>query len=187
MKEKLENIPILVFLLVGVAFGGYNYMGSLSTNETLQGQISQLNTQLQEKRESLSKAQNASAEIPAMKDEISRISQTLSKASDLIPATTTPRDILGSVSQNAKEAGIRIKVSRPGEAVAKNYFDELPMDMELEGSYTQLTLFMYLLSKQKLILEPFDMELTLKEIIDGQTNLLMKGKMLGYRYKDAKQ
>lgn len=187
MKEKLENIPILVFLLIGVAFGGYNYMGSLSTDEALQGQISQLKTQLQEKKESLSKAQNASAEIPAMKDEISKISQTLSKASELIPTTTTPRDVLGSVSKDAKEAGIRIKLSRPGEAVPKNYFDELPMEVEFEGSYTQLTLFMYLLSKQKLIVQPIDMELTTKEIIDGQTNLLMKGEVLGYKYKEAKQ
>lgn len=186
MKEKLENIPILVFLLVGVAFGGYNYMSSLSRNEILQGQISQLKTQLQEKKEGLTKAQNASAEIPAMKDEISRISQSLSKASDLIPAATSSRDVLGNVSKGAKEAGVRVTSSRPMDPVPKNYFDELPMEVEFEGSYSQLTLFMYLLSKQKMIVQPLDMIITTKQIVDGLTNLEMKGKIIGFRYKETK-
>lgn len=187
MKEKIENIPILVFLLIGVALGGYNYMGSLSVNENLQGQISQLTSQLHDKKESLSKVQNASAEIPMMKDEITKFSQSLSKAQDLIPVGTTARDVLSVVSKQAKDAGVRITTSKPLEAVPKNYFDELPMDVEFEGSYSQLTFFMYLVSKEKLIVHPTDMELGVKEIVDGQTNLKMRGKLVGFRYKEAKQ
>ena len=187
MREKIENLPILVFLLIGVAIAGYSYMGSLTVSESLQGQISQLKTQLQEKRDSLTKAQNASAEIPMMKEEINNISQSLSKATEFIPSTITSRTILEKISKEAKNSGVRIVQSGPAETVQKNYFDELPISVEFEGSYTQLTLLMYMLSKQKLILQPVDMELTTKEIVDGQTNLKMVGKLSGFKYKEAKQ
>lgn len=187
MKEKLENMPILVFLLIGVALAGFNYMGSLSTNETLQTQISQLNTQLQEKKDGLTKAQNASSEIPAMKDEITKLTESLTKARDLIPATSSTRDVITVVSQEAKNAGIRVTASRPVEInAAGTYYDEMPMEVEFEGSFSQLTLFMYQLSKRKLIIHPADMDLSLREVVDGQTNLKMTGKLVGFKYKEAK-
>jgi Tfp pilus assembly protein PilO len=187
VREKIENMPILVFLFLGIALAGYKYMGSLSVEEGLQAQISQLNTQLQEKKESLTKAQNSSAEIPMMKEEINNVSQSLSKATELLPTTTNPRKILEKIAQEAKSSGVRIIQSGPEEPVQKNYFDELPISIEFEGSYTQLTFFMYSLSKQKLILQPSDMELTTKSLVDRQTNLKMVGKISGYKYKETKQ
>ncbi len=187
MKEKLENMPILVFLLIGVAFAGYNYMGSLSINETLQNQIAQLNSQLQEKKVGLTKAQNSSSEIPMMKEEITKLSQSLSKATELIPASSTTRDVVMVVSEEAKNAGIRVTQARPTDGQTKNYFDELPMEYEFEGSFSQLTLFMYQLSKRQLIIHATDMNLSTKEIVDGQTNLKMAGKLVGFKYKEAKR
>lgn len=187
MKEKLENMPVLVFLLIGIALGGYNYMGSLSVAEGLNNQIAQLNSQIQEKKDGLAKAQNASAEIPSMKEDISIISQTLSKATELMPQNTSSREVIGAISKEAKAAGVRVTQARPGEAVNKNYFDELPMEMEIEGSYAQLTLFMYQLSKQKLIIHAVDMGLTTKEVVDGQTSLKMSGKLVGFKYKEIKR
>lgn len=180
-------MPILVFLLVGVAFAGFNYMGSLSTNETLQTQISQLTTQIQEKNENLKKAQNSSAEIPMMREEIGNISQALSRSRELIPENSSARDVLAEVSKEAKIAGIRVPQSRPADAIQKNYYDELPIEVEFEGSYARLALFMYNLSKLKLIVHPVDMELTTKDIVDRQTNLKMSGKLVGFRYKEIKQ
>lgn len=187
MKEKLENMPILVFLLLGVAFAGYNYMGSLSTVENLQTQIAQLNTQILEKNNELKKAENITSEVETMKEEISQISQSLSRATELIPNSNSPREILTAISKEAKDAGIRVTQSRPEDVVQSNYYDEMPLSVEFEGSYTQLTYFMYLLSKQKLIVHSRDMDLTLKEIIDGQTSLKMSGKLVGFRYKESKQ
>jgi Tfp pilus assembly protein PilO len=187
VKEKIENMPILIFLAIGIAIGAFNYMGSLTIAEALEGQISQLNTQIQEKTESLKKAQNAASEVPMMKEEINNISQALSKATELMPVTTSPRAILEKISKEAKESGIRVVQSAPGESVQKNYFDEFPILAEFEGSYTQLTLFMYMLSKQKLIIQPGDLELSTKQIVDGQTNLKLAGKFTGFRYKETKQ
>jgi type IV pilus assembly protein PilO len=187
VKEKIENMPILIFLVIGLAIAGYNYMGNLSVSETLEGQISQLKTQLQEKKDALTKAQNSASEVPMMKEEINNISQSLSKATELIPTTTTPRSVLEKISKEAKDSGVKIIQSAPAETVTKNYFDELPISAEFEGSYAQLTLFMYLLSKQKLIIQPGDMELTTKQIVDGQTSLKLLGKLSGFKYKETKQ
>lgn len=187
MKEKLENAPILVFLLIGIALAGYNYLGSITTSEQLQEQISQLNTQIKDKKEALAKAQNASSEVPMMKEEINNISQSLSKARELIAAQTTSRTILEKISKEAKDVGVRVVQSRPIDIIQKNYFDELPITVEFEGSYSQLTLLMYSLSKQKSILQPVDMELNIKDIVDRQSNLKMMGNISGFRYKEAKE
>lgn len=187
MKEKIENMPVLVFLLIGVAFGAFNYMGSLSTKEGLQEQISTLTTQLKEKRDALEKARNASAEIPSIQQEIEKLGQSLSRATDYIPATNSARDIIAMVSKEAKDSGVRVPTSKPDSAISGNYFDQLPIDIEFEGSYSQLTMLMYQLSKNKIIVHPVDMELTTRDIVDRQTNLKMKGKIVGFKYKEAKQ
>ncbi len=180
-------MPILVFLLIGVALGAFNYMGSLSKKETLQEQISMLTTQLKEKNESLVQAKNSSAEIPTMQSEIEQLSQALSRSTEFIPSSNTVRDVLATISKEAKESGVRIPTSKPDELVSKNYFDELPVQIEFEGSYAQLTMLMYQISKNKMIIHPIDMELTTREIVDRQTNLQMKGKIVAFKYKEAKQ
>lgn len=187
MREKLENMPLLVFLLLGAVLAGYYYMLSLDTNERMQNQISQLTTQLQEKKESYSNVQNSSAETPMMKDEISKITESLAKARDLIPATASTRDVVAIVTEEAKNAGVRVTASRPSDKAGGNEnYDELSMDVEFEGSFSQLTLFMYQISKRKLILHPTDMDLTSKEVIDRQANLKMSGKIVGFKFKEAK-
>lgn len=180
-------MPILVFLLIGVAFAGFNYMGSLSTNEKLQNDISQLNTELQGKRDGLTRAQNASAEIPSMKNEIERLSQSLSRSREFMPSENSARDVLAAISKEAKIVGVRVPQSRPAEVIPKNYYDELPIEVELEGSYSQLALLMYQLSKQKLIVHPLDMQIATKQVADGVATLKMSGKIVGFQYKEAKK
>jgi len=187
MKEKIENLPVLIFLLVGVAFGGFNYMGSLSVVETLQTELSQLNTQLKTKEDDLAKAKTLSSEIPMMKEEIANLSSALSRAADLIPASLSTTGLLADISKDAKSTGVRITQSRPAEVIPKNYYDEVPLEVEFEGSYSQLTLFMYLLSKQQTIFHPTNMSLTTKEIVDGHSNLKMTGKITAFKYKEGKQ
>lgn len=187
MKEKIENLPVLIFLLVGVAFAGFNYMGSLSVVETLQTELSQLNTQLKTKQDDLVKAQTLSGEIPMMKEEIANLGQTLSRAADFIPASLSTTSMLANISRDAKTSGVRITQSRPSDIVPKNYYDEVPLEVEFEGSYTQLTLFMSKLAKQSMILHPTNMQLSTKEIVDGHTNLKMVGKITAFKYKEGKQ
>ncbi len=187
MKEKIENLPVLIFLLIGVAFGAFNYMGSLSVVETLQTELSNLNTQLKTKQDDFAKAQTLSNEIPMMKEEVSNLAMGLSRASDLIPATLSVTSLLSDISRDAKSTGVRITQSRPAEVLPKNYYDEVPLEVEFEGSYSQLALFMYRLSKQDTILHPTDMQLTIKEIVDDHSNLRMTGKITAFKYKEGKQ
>ncbi len=186
MKEKLENMPIFVFLLLGIVLAAYIYSGNLSDLEKKQTQISQMGSQNKEKQAGVTKAENSKLEIPNIKMEIDNLSQSLSRASDLIPSSIGFREILESVSSEAKTAGVRLVETKPGEVQPQTYFDALPLNVQFEGSYSQLAYYMYLLSKKKIIFEPQNMQITVKDITDGHTNLSMQGVLLAYKYKETK-
>lgn len=185
MIDKIKNLPSLLFLLVGIIAAAMIYMQNLSVAEGLQAKLTQLNAVVTEKSVSLKKAQNAAQEIATLKTEIERIGQSLSIAETLAPKDLSMRAIIESVSREAKDSGIRVVSSKPKDISPKNFYDEVPMEVEFEGAYSQLTFFMYLLSKQRLILKTKDVEMSVKEILDGKTNLKMRGEIVGFKYKEA--
>lgn len=183
--EKINNLPSLIFLLIGIVFAGMIYLQDLSTAEGLQSKLSQVEAQLVERTASLKKAQNSTQEISSIKSEIEKSSHALSLAEGLAPKELTMISIMDVVSKEAKDAGIRVVSSKPKTLTSMNFYDEVPLEANFEGSYSQLTMFMYMLSKQNIILHAKDIDLSVKEIVDGQTNLKMKTDLVGFRYKEA--
>lgn len=185
MIDKIKNLPSLLFLLIGIVLAAMIYMQNLAATEGIQAKLTQIEAVIAEKSTNLKKAQNAAQEISTLKSEIERIGQSLSIAETLAPKDLSMRAIIESVSREAKDSGIRVVASKPKEVSSKNFYDEIPMEVEFEGAYSQLTFFMYLLSKQRLILKAKDIEMSVKEILDGKTNIKMRGEIVGFKYKEA--
>lgn len=199
MVEKISNIPAIVFLLIGVAIAAMNFLGDKSQIQTLEDNAANLVSQIKEKEGNLKKAKNASLEVPTLKAEIEQLSQVLAKASELVPKDLSAREVIDVVSREAKFAGIRMTQSRPldasrsqsagvGGASAQGIAtQDVGLELELEGSYSQITFFFYQISKSKIVIMTNDFDISVKEILDSQVNLKVKGTVAGVKYLGATQ
>lgn len=194
MAEKISNLPIILFLLVGVAIAAFNYMDDISTLESLQNKKSNLMSQLKDKQGSLEKAKNARLEIPNLTAELEHLNQVYGKAKGLASGSLAVRDVIESVNREARSSGVRVTQSRPSNTVP-SLFDQaelnkkvspIGLEVELEGSYSQVTSFFTQLSKQKIILLPKDLKVSVKEILDKQVNLKVSGIIMAPRYVENK-
>lgn len=201
MVEKISNIPAIVFLLVGVAIAAMNFLGDKTQIQTLEDNAANLVSQIKEKEGNLKKAKNASQEVPVLKAEIEQLSQVVAKASELVPKNLSAREVIDVVSREAKFAGIRITQSRPLDISRNQSIQGLPgsvaaeglatqdvvLELEIEGSYSQITFFFYQLTKSKVVIMANDFDISVKEILDSQANLKVKGTVAGVKYMGAAQ
>ncbi len=199
MVEKISNRPAIVFLLIGVAIAAMNFLGDKSQIQTLEDNAANLVSQIKEKEANLKKAKNASLEVPTLKAEIEQLSQVVAKASELVPKDLSAREVIDVVSKEAKFAGIRMTQSRPldasrsqsagvGGASAQGIAtQDVGLELELEGSYSQITFFFYQISKSKIVIMANDFDISVKEILDNQVNLKVKGTVAGVKYLGATQ
>lgn len=194
MVEKIANVPLVLFLLVGIAIGGMNYMNDISTLEKLQNNKANIQSQLNEKEGNLKKAKNASLEIPALKSEIEQLTLVLSKAELLAPKDLVARMLIDEVTREAKFAGVRITQSKPSSGTAQKdvanqplAIQDIGLDVDLEGSYSQMTFFFNQLAKSKIIILPKDFNIAVKEILDNQVNLRVSGTLSGVKYLGVKK
>ncbi len=193
MLEKIQTLPLILFVLVGVGLAGMNYMSDMESLRVLQNKKSDLVSQINEKTENFKKAENSSKEIPNLKSEITQLTQIYERAMEIAPSQLNGREVVDSVTKEAKFAGVRITSSKPtsqnsyrssGQA-ANPETEELGLDLVIEGSYSQITFFFYQLSKIKMVLIPKNFDISVKEILDNQVNLKVSGTIAGVKYLGA--
>ncbi len=64
---------------------------------------------------------------------------------------------------------------------------DVALELEIEGSYSQVTFFFYQLTKSKIVIMANDFDISVKEILDSQVNLKVKGTVAGVKYMGAVQ
>jgi len=115
-----------------------------------------------------------------------RVSQTFRLALDYLPKELDIEDLLKKIYSEARAAGVQLTDFKPKDSVSKDFYDELPMEIQLKGSYAQLVTFLGNISKIPRIINIRDVHINDPAFVDGYPTLKLNGVLVGYRYKEAK-
>ncbi len=133
---KPQRIGIFVAVLV-LIFGLSIYFLFWPKHE----QISGLKTQLASVQKELETAKKNAAQLNDWRNKRSQKEAEYKQVSRALPEKEEIPSLLAGISQAGKEAGLEFLLFQPKPEVPKDFYAEIPVDINVSGSYHQVAIF----------------------------------------------
>ena len=131
------------------------------------------------------KAERA-AKLQLYKEQLAEMEASFGALLRQLPETTEVESLLVDVSQTGLAAGLEVKKFKPSAEEKKGFYAELPITLEISGSYHQLATFISgiaalprIVTISDMKLEPFD-----KEDLTGKLKMAATAKTYRYLQED---
>lgn len=185
LTEKIQETSRNIFILLGLLVGGAYYVTNQGSIESIETQITQQRQEVQKREAEVQETKKIAADRKKFEEEVNFVSDQLRAALEFLPNSLKEQEILTRISNEARSAGVNPTAIVPRKATAKGFYEELSMDVEMEGSYTQLVMFLAYISKIQRIVNIRGLELTVKENREDSPILKLKGNLVAYRYLEG--
>jgi type IV pilus assembly protein PilO len=126
------------------------------------------------------------AKLELYKEQLAEMEASFGALLRQLPETTEVESLLVDVSQTGLASGLEIKKFKPSAEEKKGFYAELPISLEVSGSYHQLATFISgiaalprIVTINDMKLEPFD-----KEDLNGKLKMAATAKTYRYLQED---
>jgi type IV pilus assembly protein PilO len=160
--DRTKKILILAGVLV-LLTALYVWLLFLPAHRTIQ-QLDQKLSGLLEKR---AEQEAIVANLAAFKREYRRLEQSLKQAMAQLPDKKEIPSLLENISNLGRESGLEVSLFKPGAQKPKDFYAEVPVDINLVGSYHNLLTFYYRVGSLPRIVNISD--LSIKKSKEGAT------------------
>lgn len=181
--ERLSKVPKTVRLSVvsgflvaiSVAFWHFSY-------KPVQAQRSELVLKAQELQRNLNNARAVAANIPAVEAEITGMEHDLELALKQLPNRKQFEDLLQDISTAGKKVGVAIKSIDRDTEVPRDFYAEVPFQLEIEGTYHDLARFFEMVASLPRIVNIGSLEIQVSKETQAETRLKVAGRARTYRF-----
>ncbi|MBN2645149.1 MAG: type 4a pilus biogenesis protein PilO [Desulfuromonadaceae bacterium] len=181
--EKILKWPLyqriaLLVVIVAAVVGAFVYFLYLPAQEELgkrQAENDKLMVQLQEKR-------RIANNLPRFKAEYEEMKKKLELALLELPDQKEIPSLLKSIAGLAHDNGLEVLLFKPEKEVVKEFYAEVPVTLNLKGSYHQMALFCQSVGDLKRIVNIVDMSLDKPKTDNGMTELSISCRAVTYRF-----
>ena len=133
---KIQRI-LLCCALVALIVGGFVYFLYMPNLE----EISKLQKEIAEQKVKLQETKKNAEQYAAYQKKMEEAQALFKIAAKSLPEKNEVPSLLTSISQVGKDAGLEFLLFKPEPEVVKDFYAELPITMQLSGSYNDLGVF----------------------------------------------
>jgi type IV pilus assembly protein PilO len=142
--HKLAVVGLLLVIL-GVGHYFLIYSDQADALLRLDRQLGKLEEELQEKQE-------IAGNLTKFKKKVEYLQQKLEEKKKNLPDDANLDQLLKTLNELAEKSDMRIMKFTPMPEVAKNFYAEIPVKMEIEGNYHEIATFFDKVSKEERII-----------------------------------
>lgn len=129
--------------------------------------LAQLEQQQQTLQARLENRQQQAANLTEYRAQVEQLERTLTELTEQLPSKTGIADLLLAISRVGLASGLEFRLFKPMPGTRKDFYTQLPINIEVVGSYAQLGLFVRDLASFSRIVTIHDI------VISPTTNLLL--------------
>ena len=186
--EKVVDLPtsqkvLIVILTVLLIEGGFYYF--IYTNNSTK--IRRLEKDIRQMQTRLVRLKKKSRELKKLKQEVTRAKKRLALISQLLPKQKEIPSLLDSISRSGTEARLEFLVFKPRKERLKNFYAEIPIDIEVRGTYHQVAIFLDKLSHLQRIVSARNLSMARAGEENDEIILKTKCTTVTYRYIESSQ
>jgi type IV pilus assembly protein PilO len=141
-ENPLTKLPVAGQLgvaagLAVVIVGVFYFLYWSPAVEQEQQKVAALNTL----REDIRKLEAVAAKLEEFRGKVSQLEQTLETLKRYLPPEKETPDLMRKVEYLARQSNLNVRRFQPAATVAKDYYQEWPINVDVEGTYHNLGLF----------------------------------------------
>jgi len=104
-------------------------------------ELTQLENKEQELKKSFKRKQNKAVNLPDYREQLKQIEASLGEMIKQMPTKAEVANLLIDISQTGLASGLEFRLFKPGSAIRKDFYSELPISIKVVGKYEELGLF----------------------------------------------
>ena len=123
-----------IAVLIAGLFYYFWWTGKAAELDTLNKELATLNQQIQE-------LNVVKANLPALEKEVEQLSLRLDQLRRILPPAKETPDLMKRIQSLASQSNLKIRSFAPGAVVQKDFYQEWPIEIQVDGSYPNLATF----------------------------------------------
>jgi type IV pilus assembly protein PilO len=149
INDKFKQIPIVYIVIAAFVISGYSFWSSYSGKvKPLKETIKAKETEVKRLNIRLKSAEKVIQNVEGFKKEISRLQVELEEELRKLPNTAEIPELLLNISVIGKRLGIKFDLFEPQpEKQTGNFYVEVPIKIQITGSFVEVTTFFDRLSR----------------------------------------
>ena len=171
---RLALLPVIA-IVVGGLYTWLLYLPKAGELEGLRGQQLQLQRRLNEVR-------SVAANVGKFEQEIAALERKLKVALRQLPDSKELPVLLTDVNTLGKNSGLEIKAFRPGAEVKRDFYAEVPIEIEFVGKFHDIATFFDEVSKLPRIVNVSELGIRIMEESSVETVLKVTGEAVTFRF-----
>jgi len=181
--DQIAKLPravrIGIVVTLAVAIGAGYFFG---VYQGLSNEVQVLRAKELELQRKLTEVRSIAANIGAFEEEITELEAQLAVALRQLPNEKQIEVLLTDISNLGKTAGIEIKSFARKPEVAHDFYAEVPLEIQLEGSYHNVAKFFDLVSKLPRIVNMGSISMSVARESELETRLKVTGTATTFRF-----
>ena len=181
--EQLAKIPKTIRLaavctLLVSMVAGYWYV----SYKPIRDARKELVVKAQELQRKLNNARSVAGNVPGFKAEVAELERDLDLALKQLPNRKQFEDLLQDISTAGKKVGVTIKSIDRDQEVQRNFYAEVPFELEIEGTYHDLARFFEMVANLPRIVNVGALQINIASESSVSTRLKVSGKATTFRF-----
>jgi type IV pilus assembly protein PilO len=155
---------LIVFVLVALVFVGYFVFGY----RVKQNEIDQADRELARLDAELRQVKDAASARQPIEREIETLDQQLKLSLAQLPEDKQIDVLLRNFDDLASTSGLEITKLVPGAEIARDFYAEIPIDLEIRGGYHNIAIFLDKIGKLKRIINVSNLKMATPLEVNGE-------------------
>ncbi|MDQ7002424.1 MAG: type 4a pilus biogenesis protein PilO [Ghiorsea sp.] len=175
----MTKIAALVVVLILICVGYFIVIWS-----PLQEAVDEEKIEVEHQRVLLQKNRRLASNIPKKKKEYKQLQKQLKVALNMLPKKSQIPDLLEGVTWAGKDSGLNFTTFKPGQESVKSIYAEVPVSLDVTGSFRQLLTFLKRVGEMPRIVDIKNLSLIVNRQ-GSDVKLNIKGQAVTYRFVQA--
>ncbi len=182
--NRLAGLSAKQAMVFSFVLGGLYYMMFYNDGSKLEDQMKTLQQNLETEEQRAVEAAKARSEVDRVQATVGALSEQFKTVSQALPSEVQMSDIIRTVDTVSKASGVVIKSKEPQPVINREYYEEIPLKITMEGSYSEITLFLYYLASTERIMkvENFTVSIPGAASKTKSGRLSFEGQVVSYRF-----
>ena len=135
-RPRSQKVGILVGLIIFISAAFHSDVHSPQAEE-----VAKLNESIEAAHNEKSIKQKRAANLPKLQKELGELDVRLKEAMAQLPSKKEIADLLTSIATKAQESGLDINLFRPRPENYKDFYAEIPVEINIKGTFHNVIMF----------------------------------------------
>lgn len=187
LDEKFQSFSqknkVIALASVLIVFVGVFYFLFFQPNYE---EIGNLTTKVAAASEELKKVRKVARDLPVYQKELEEVRSKFEATSVLLPKSQEIPNLLRNISDLGRNAGLDFLSFTPGQEIPKDFYAEIPIDIQIKGPYHNLGVFLDKVSKLERIVTVNNIKTDKVDQEKNEVSLNSSCRLVTYRFTNVK-